>query len=105
MRDTLADGSYIDFSTAVPLYFKLCGRFQLYSSGVSKMAHVGCCVLFCVLPNLTSDVVLGMDQLNAINPQINWSAYSLSMDRVSHTIRILGTKKYFVLLLILRFVH
>ena len=74
MRVTLADSSYVDYSTAVPLYLKLCGNLQSYSSGVSKMVHVGCCVLCHVLPNLTSDVVLGMDWLHAINPRIDWNA-------------------------------
>ena len=86
MRVTLADGSY------VPLYLKLCGNLQLSSSGVSRMVHIGCRVLCHVLPNLTSDVVLGMDWLHAINPWIDWNAYSLSMDCGSHTVRVLGTE-------------
>ena len=92
MRVTLADGSFIDCSTAVPLYLKLYGNLQLCSSGVSKMVHVGCHVLCHVLPNLTSDVVLGMDWLHAINPWIDWNAYSLSLDCRGHTVCILGTK-------------
>ena len=75
MRVTLADGSYVDCSTAIPLYFILCGNLQLSSYGVSKMVHIGCRILCCILPNLTNDVVLGMDWLHAINIQIDWNAY------------------------------
>ena len=61
MRVTLFDGSFVDCSSAVPLYLKLCGSLQLCSPGVSKMVHVGCHVLCRILSNLTSDMVLGMD--------------------------------------------
>ena len=74
MRVNLADGSFVDYSTAIPLNLKLCGNSQLCSSRVSEMVHVGCHVQYHVLPNLTSDVVLGMDWLYAINPQIDWNA-------------------------------
>ena len=56
------------------------------------MVHIGCRVLCHVLPNLTSDVVLGLDWLHAINPWIDWKAYSLSLDYSSHTARVLGIK-------------
>ena len=52
------------------------------------MVHVGCCVLYHLLPNLISDVVLGMDLLHNINPWIDWSAYLLSLDCEGHTVRI-----------------
>ena len=68
IKVTLADGSVVDCSTAVPLYLKLCGNLQSCSSGVSKMVHVGCLVLYHILPNLTSDMILGMDWLHDINP-------------------------------------
>ena len=61
MRVTLADGSFVNCSIAIPLYLKLYGNSQSYSSRVLKIVHVGCHVLCSVLPNLTSDVVLGMD--------------------------------------------
>ena len=53
--------------------------------------HEGCHVLCHVLPNLTSDMVLGMDWLHDINPWIDWNAYSQSLDYGGHTVRILGT--------------
>ena len=56
------------------------------------MVHVGCHILCFVLPNLTSNVVLGMDLLHTVNPWINWYAYSLPLDCVCHIVRILGTK-------------
>ena len=68
MRVTLTDGSYINCSTASPLYLKPCGNMKLCSSGVFQTVHVGCHVLYHVLLNLTSNVVLGMDWLYAINP-------------------------------------
>ena len=71
MRVTLTDGSFVDCSTAIPLYLKLCGNLQSCSSGVSEMVHVGCGVLCHVLPNLTSNVVSGMDWLHTINPRTN----------------------------------
>ena len=92
MSVTLADASQIDCSTAVPLYLKLCGNLQLWPSEVSEMVNVGCCVLCNVLPNLTSDVVLGMDWLHAINPWIYWNAYSISVDYIGHTVCILDTE-------------
>ena len=67
-------------------------KFTLVFSEVSEMVHIGCHVLFCVLPNLTSDVVLGIDWLHAINPWIDWHAYSLFLDCGGHTVHILGTK-------------
>ena len=91
MRVTLADGSFINYSTVVPLYLKLCGNLQSCSSGVSKMVHVGCHVFCHVLPNMTSDVVLSMDWLHTINSKINWNSYSLSLDYIGHTVHILGT--------------
>ena len=60
IRVNLANGSYIDYSIAISLYLKLCGNLYKSFSGVSQMVYVGC-VLCCVLPTLTSDVVLGMD--------------------------------------------
>ena len=93
IRATLADSSFIDYSTAVPLYLKLCGNLQLCSSRVSKMVQIGCHVLCSVFPNLTSDVVLGMDQLYVINPWIDWHAYSLFIDCRDQIVRILGTEQ------------
>ena len=61
MRVTLSDGLFVDCSTAVTLYLKLCGNLQLCTYGVSKIVHIGCHVLRCVLQNLTSDVVLVLD--------------------------------------------
>ena len=56
------------------------------------MVHVGCQALYCIFPNLTNNVVLGMDWLHAIKTQIDWSTYSLSLDCRGHTVCILGTK-------------
>ena len=56
MRVTLADSLYIDYSSAVPLYLKLCGNFQSCYPGVYEIIHVDCHVLCHVLPNLTSDM-------------------------------------------------
>ena len=56
------------------------------------MVHVGCYVLCRVLPNLTTNMVLGMDWLHTINRRTNWYAYSLSLDCGGHTVHILGTK-------------
>ena len=92
MQVTLINDSFIDCSTAVPLYLKLRGNLQLWPSEVSKMVNIGCCVLCNVLPNLTSDEVLGMDWLHAINPWIHWNAYSISMDCIVHTVCILDTE-------------
>ena len=49
MRVTLADNSYVNCSTALPLYLKLCGYLQQSLSGVSEPVNVGCSVfvLFC----------------------------------------------------------
>ena len=74
IRVTLADSSYIECFTAVPLYLKLCGNLQLCPSGVSETVHIGYHVLYCVLLNLTSNVVLDIDWLHAINPWIDWDA-------------------------------
>ena len=71
MRVTLADGSFVDCSTAVPLYLKLCGNIQSHSFRVSETVNVGCHVLCCMLLNLTSDMVLGLDWLYTINFRIN----------------------------------
>ena len=68
MRVTLADGSFVDCFTAIPLYLKPSVNPQSRSFGVSEMVHVGCSVLYRVLPNLTSNVILGMDWLHRINP-------------------------------------
>ena len=35
------------------------------------MVHVGCHVLYHVLPTLSSDVVIGMDWLHASSPLMN----------------------------------
>ena len=59
---------------------------------MSKTVYVVCRVLYRILPNLASDVVLSMDWLYAINPQIDLNAYSLSLDCECETVRILGTK-------------
>ena len=48
-------------STAGTLYLKLYEDLQSCSSGVAETVHVSGCILYHVLPNLTSDVVLGMD--------------------------------------------
>ena len=61
MRVTLADGSYIDCFTAVPLYLKLCINLHNSPSAMLESVHIGCNILCHVLPNLTSNVVLGMD--------------------------------------------
>ena len=92
MRVTLAECSFVDCSTAVSLYLKMCENLQLCSYGVSKIVHIGCYVLCLVLSNLTSDVLLGMDWLHDISPCIDWRVYSLSLDYGGHTERILGTK-------------
>ena len=88
----MADGSFIDFSTAIFVYLKLCGDLQLCFSGVSKMVHIGCHVLYQVLLNLTSDVVLGMDWLHDINLWIDKNAYSLSLDCRGYTVYVLVTE-------------
>ena len=71
MRITLADGSFVNYSTAVPLYLKLCENLQSCTSGVYEIVHVGCYVLCYFLLSLTSDIVLGIDWLCAINPWID----------------------------------
>ena len=55
------------------------------------MVHVCCGILCCILTNLTSDVVLGMDWFHAINPQTSYSAYSLSLDCRGNTVHLLHT--------------
>ena len=90
IKVTPVHGSYIDYSIVVPFYLKLHGNLQKSPSGVSETIHVGYCVLYCIFPKLTSDVVLRMDWLHAINPLINWNAYSLYLDYGGD---ILGTKK------------
>ena len=69
-----------------------------------KLVHVGCHVLCHVLPNLTSDVVLGMDWLHVINPRIDWNAYSLSLD-CRGQLYVFWVLNKVVLMVILRFVH
>ena len=91
MRITLADSSYIDCSTVFPLYLKLSGKLQQSPSGVSETVHIGCSVFCCVLPNLTSNMVLGIDWLYTVNPLITWSTHSLSMGCIGKIIYILGT--------------
>ena len=59
---------------------------------MSEIVHIGCSILCCILPNLTNDVVLGMDWLHAINPLIDWNNLSLSLDCRGETAYILGTK-------------
>ena len=80
MRITLADGSFVDCSTAIPLYINLYGYLQSCSSGVPETLYVVCYVLYYILPHLTSDVVLSMDWLHTINPWIDYNDYSLSID-------------------------
>ena len=91
MRVTLVDGLFFDYSTAIPLYLKLYRDLPLCSSRVFVTVYVSCCVLCHILPNLTIDVILGMDWLCDINPQIDWNAYSLYLDYGGHIVRILGT--------------
>ena len=91
LRVTLADGSFFYCSIAVSLYLKPYGNLQSCSSRIPEMVHVSCHVLYYVLPNLTSDVVLGMDWPHAINPWIDWNPYSLSMYCLNHIVLILGT--------------
>ena len=59
---------------------------------MSKSIHVGCCVLCYILPNLTSDMVLGMDWLHMVNPLIEWNAKSLYIEFGGRNLFILGTK-------------
>ena len=49
IKFTLADGSYIDCSTAATLYLTLYGNLHNSPFGVSKTVYVGCyvCVMFC----------------------------------------------------------
>ena len=61
MRVTLADGSYIDWSTTFTLFLKLCGNLLSSLSGLCKIVDVVCHVLHHVLPNLISNMVLGME--------------------------------------------
>ena len=56
------------------------------------MVHVSYHILFCVLPNLTSDVFSGMDWLYDIIPWNDWNTYLLSLDCGSHIVYILGTE-------------
>ena len=55
------------------------------------MVCVGFHVLCHILPNLTSNMDPSMDLLHAINPQINWHTYSLSLNCGGHSVHILGT--------------
>ena len=50
MRVTVADGPYVDCSTYISIYLKLFGNLQQSPSGVSETVHVGCSVLYCILP-------------------------------------------------------
>ena len=59
---------------------------------MSKTVHVGYHVLCHILLNSTSDVVLGMDWLNAINPLINLHDLLLSLVCRGEIVRIFGTK-------------
>ena len=54
------------------------------------MVHIGCHDLYCILLNLTNDIVLSMDWLYAINPQIDLYAFSLSLDCGGHIVCILS---------------
>ena len=103
IRVTLADGSFVDCSTAILLYLKLCGDLQSYSSELSKMVYVACHILCIILLNLTNDMVLGMALLHAINPQIDWNAYSLFWT-VEVTLYVFWVCKV-VLVLMLRSTH
>ena len=68
------------------------------------MVHVGGCVLYHVLPNLTSDVVLGMDWLYDINPQIDKNTFRYLLT-VKVTLYIFWVLNKVVFILILRSVH
>ena len=57
---------------------------------MSETVHVGCSVLCHALPNFTSDVVLDMDWLYAINPLIDWNNKSLCLKCGVDILRILG---------------
>ena len=92
MRITLADNLCIDCSTTVSLYLKQCINFLKSRSGVSKSVHVGYQFLCCVLPHLTSNMVLGMDLSHTINPLINWNNYLLSLDCGGAILCILSTQ-------------
>ena len=59
---------------------------------MSETVHIGCSVFCCVLPNLPSNMVLGIDWLHTINPLIDWSTHSLSIGCIGKIIYILGTK-------------
>ena len=59
---------------------------------MSKTVHVGCRVLYHVLPNLTSDVVLGSDWLHVINYLIDWNSFLLSLDHKGAIVSVLNTK-------------
>ena len=92
IRFILADGSFVDCSIAIPLYIKLYGNLQSHSSGVSKLVHIGCCVLCLVLSNLASGVVLSLAWLHIINLRIEYNTYFLSLDCGYKTIHILDTE-------------
>ena len=92
MRVAQADGYYIDCSTAVPLYLKLCENLQSHFSRVSEILHIGCCILYSILQNLTRDMLLGMDWLHAINHWTDYHAYLLSLNCGGHPLCTLGTK-------------
>ena len=92
IRVTLADDSYVDCSTSIPFYLKLSGNLQKSPFGLSETVNVACSALYCVLLNLTSDVVLGMNWLHTINHMINWNNYSLSLVYEGGNLSILGTK-------------
>ena len=101
---SLADASYIYYSTDIPFNLKLCGNLQYSPSIVSKTVHVVCSVLCHVLPNVTSDMVLGIYWLYAINPLIDWNNYSLSMV-CEGEIYVFWVPNKAVFMLILRFLH
>ena len=62
---------------------------------MSETIYIACSVLCCILPNLTSDVLLGMDWLYVLNPLIDSYDYSLSLVRGDKIdgVHIMGTNK------------
>ena len=70
MRIDLSGGSFPNCSTVILLSLKLYYYLLAGPPGVSETVHVGFYVLCYILPNLTSDLVLGIDWL-AINSLID----------------------------------
>ena len=68
MQVTLADGHVVHSKAACVVPLVVCAEQEcaLYSA-------VSCCVL----DNLSSDVVLGIDWLQSCNPVIDWFAYTV----------------------------